>query len=138
MSKLNRQRGASYEREVANAIFDQLGIRIRRNLKQYQVSDEGDLILGKYLIECKRRRKIAVYDFMEQAEKACEIGQIPLVIMREDGNKSLAMLRLPDLLTLLGNERDPGNRNISLIVLLTCIRPNHSFQNVKCAGIGHL
>jgi len=50
MSKLNRQRGASYEREVANAIFDQLGIRIRRNLKQYQVSDEGDLILGKYLI----------------------------------------------------------------------------------------
>ena len=107
MSKLNRQRGASYEREVANAIFDQLGIRIRRNLKQYQVSDEGDLILGKYLIECKRRRKIAVYDFMEQAEKACEIGQIPLVIMREDGNKSLAMLRLSDLLTLLGNELTP-------------------------------
>jgi hypothetical protein len=27
--------------------------------------------------------------------------------MREDGGKSLALLRLPDLLTLLGNELDP-------------------------------
>lgn len=107
MSKLSRQRGATYEREVANEIFDVLGVRIRRNLKQYQVKDEGDLILGKYLIECKRRRKIAVYDFIEQAERACEAGQIPLVIMREDGGKSLALLRLPDLLTLLGNELDP-------------------------------
>ena len=107
MSKLNRQRGASYEREVANEIFDKLGIRIRRNLKQYQVKDEGDLILGKYLIECKRRRKIAVYDFVEQAEKACEAGQIPLVVMREDGGNSLALLRFSDLLTLLGNELDP-------------------------------
>ena len=107
MSKLARQRGANYEREVANEIFDVLGIRIRRNLKQYQVKDEGDLILGNYLIECKRRRKIAVYDFIEQADKACEAGQTPIVIMREDGGKSLALLHLPDLLKLLGNELNP-------------------------------
>lgn len=107
MSKLARNRGASYEREVANEIFDVLGVRIRRNLKQYQVKDEGDLILGNYLIECKRRRKIAVYDFIEQADKACEAGQTPIVIMREDGGKSLALMHLPDLLKLLGNEINP-------------------------------
>jgi N-dimethylarginine dimethylaminohydrolase len=107
MAKISRQRGATYEREVANDIFEALGVRIKRNLKQYQQSDEGDLILGQYLIECKRRKRIAVHEFMEQADKACEPGQTPVIIMRADGKKSLAMLHLPDLLKLLGNELDP-------------------------------
>jgi len=107
MAKISRQRGATYEREVANEIFDMLGVRIKRNLKQYQQSEEGDLILGQYLIECKRRRKIAVHEFMDQAETACESGQTPIVIMRADGKKSLAVLHLPDLLKLLANEMDP-------------------------------
>lgn len=104
MAKISRQRGATYEREVANEIFDMLGVRIKRNLKQYQQSDEGDLILGQYIIECKRRKKIAVHEFMEQADKACEPGQTPVVIMRADGKKSLAVLHLPDLLKLIENE----------------------------------
>jgi N-dimethylarginine dimethylaminohydrolase len=107
MAKISRQRGATYEREVANEIFDMLGVRIKRNLKQYQQSEEGDLILGQYLIECKRRKKIAVHEFMDQAVKACDPGQTPVVIMRADGKKSLAVLHLPDLLKLLANEMDP-------------------------------
>lgn len=107
MAKISRQRGATYEREVANEIFDILGVRIKRNLKQYQQADEGDLLLGKYLIECKRRKAIAVHEFMDQAVKACEPGQTPVVIMRADGKKSLAVIHLPDLLKLLGNELDP-------------------------------
>jgi len=107
MAKISRQRGATYEREVANEIFDILGVRIKRNLKQYQQAEEGDLILGKYLIECKRRKKIAVHEFMDQAVTACKPGETPVVIMRADGKKSLAMMHLPDLLKLLGNELDP-------------------------------
>ena len=107
MAKISRQRGATYEREVANEIFDILGVKIKRNLKQYQEREEGDLLLGDYLIECKRRRKIAVYEFMEQADLACEPNQTPVVIMRADGKKSLAVMHLPDLLKLLGNELDP-------------------------------
>ena len=45
--------------------------------------------------------------FRSQADKACEPGQTPMVIMRADGKKSLAMMHLPDLLALLGNEIDP-------------------------------
>jgi len=107
MAKISRQRGATYEREVANEIFDTLGIRIKRNLKQYQQAGEGDLILGDYLIECKRRRSIAVYEWMRQAVEASAPWQTPVVIMRADGEKSLAVLHLPDLLKLLGNELDP-------------------------------
>lgn len=107
MAKISRQRGATYEREVANEIFDMLGIRIKRNLKQYQQSGEGDLILGDYLIECKRRRSIAVYEWMRQAVEATQPGQTPVVIMRADGEKSLAVLHLPDLLKLLAGEINP-------------------------------
>ena len=107
MAKISRVRGATYEREVANEIFDALGVRIKRNLKQYQQKDEGDLILGDYLIECKRRRKIAVYEFMDQADASCEHGQTPIVIMRADGEKSLAVMHLPDLLKLLREEIPP-------------------------------
>ena len=78
MSKLSRQRGATYEREVSNEIFDILGVRIKRNLKQYQEADLGDLELGPYLIECKRRRAIAVHEWMEQADKACAPWQTPV------------------------------------------------------------
>ena len=107
MAKISRVRGATYEREVANEIFDSLGVRIKRNLKQYQQRDEGDLILGDYLIECKRRRKIAVYEFMAQADASWEYGQTPIVIMRADGEKSLAVMHLPDLLKLLREEIPP-------------------------------
>lgn len=107
MAKISRQRGANYEREVSNEIFEMLGVRIKRNLKQYQEKDEGDLILGNFLIECKRRRAIAVYEWMEQADKACAPWETPVVVFRADGKKSMAMMHLPDLLKLLGNELPP-------------------------------
>lgn len=110
MSKLSRQRGATYEREVSNEIFDILGVRIKRNLKQYQEADLGDLELGPYLIECKRRRAIAVHEWMEQADKACAPWQTPVVVFRADGKKSMAMMHLPDLLKLLGNELPPTDQ----------------------------
>jgi hypothetical protein len=50
MSKLARDRGANYEREVATAVFDTLGIKIKRNLQQYQTAELGDLELGPFLL----------------------------------------------------------------------------------------
>ena len=96
--------GATYEREVAAKIHDVLGVKLKRNLQQYQEKGLGDLILGKFIIECKRRRKIAVYEFIEQAEAACKPGEVPVVIMRADGKESLALMYLDELLPLLGNE----------------------------------
>jgi len=102
MAKISRQRGATYEREVANEIFDMLGVRIKRNLKQCQQADEGDLLLGDYLIECKRRKAIAVHEFMGPGLlRLVSQDRTPVVIMRADGKKSLAVLHLPDLLKLI-------------------------------------
>jgi Holliday junction resolvase len=112
MGKLQRQRGASFEREIVSDLADTLGVKTRRNLTQYQVSGEGDLIVGDYVIECKRRRKIAVYEFMEQAEQACSDSQTPIVVMRADGKKSLAMMKWDDFMRLLGNDLPPAQAEV--------------------------
>jgi Holliday junction resolvase len=112
MGKLQRQRGAGFEREIVNDLAETLGVKTRRNLTQYQVSGEGDLIVGNYVIECKRRREIAVYKFMEQAEQACSKEQTPIVLMRADGEKTLAMMRWADFMKLLGNELTPAQPEV--------------------------
>ena len=112
MGKLQRQRGAGFEREIVADLAETLGVKTRRNLTQYQVSGEGDLIVGNYVIECKRRRKIAVYEFMEQAEAACAEQQTPIVLMRADGKKTLAMMRWVDFMKLLGNELNPAQAEV--------------------------
>lgn len=64
------------------------------------------------MIECKRRRKIAVYEFMEQAEQACSDSQTPIVVMRADGKKSLAMMKWDDFMRLLGNDLPPAQAEV--------------------------
>ena len=61
MGAASRTKGASFEREVGNALHEELGIRFERDLEQYRKSDRGDLIprdpAFPFLIECKRRSK---------------------------------------------------------------------------------
>jgi hypothetical protein len=97
MGKLQRQRGAQYERDIVNDLFVILGYKTRRNLVQYQESGEGDIIL---------------YEFMEQAEASCKEGQTPIVVMRADGEKSLALVRWEDMLKFLGNELPPAQPEV--------------------------
>jgi hypothetical protein len=40
----SRNKGASFEREVAKLLFLELGISFKRDLRQYQTSGHGDLI----------------------------------------------------------------------------------------------
>lgn len=104
MSKLAKDRGASYEREVCKALSDALGSKVTRVLGQAR--DGGsDIDLGPFLIECKRRRKIAVYEWMDQAKTSvCLTGQMPVVVCRGDGKESLAIFRLDDAIKLMQNE----------------------------------
>jgi hypothetical protein len=56
------------------------------------------------MIECKRRRKIALYEWMEQAIVSANGNQIPVVVCRGDGKESLAVFRLDDAILLMQNE----------------------------------
>lgn len=115
MSKTSRTKGANGEREVCKILSDALGETFTRKLGQARDSG-NDIDLGPYRVEVKRRKKIAVTEFMEQAEKAClfasgdwepghaadYFGKLskPLVIMREDGEKWLVMQPLEDWIDL--------------------------------------
>jgi hypothetical protein len=106
MGKYQRTRGATYEREVANDLKDTFGIDAKRNLTQTRDSG-GDILIDGFLIECKRRKAIAVYEWMEQADKSCKGSEKPIVVCRADGEKSLAIMKWEDFKTLLGNELSP-------------------------------
>ena len=104
MSKLAKDRGAAYEREVCQTLSDALGTKVTRVLGQAR--DGGsDIDLGPFLIECKRRRKIGVYEWMDQAKTSvCLTVQTPVMVCRGDGKASLAIFRLDDAIKLMQNE----------------------------------
>lgn len=102
----SRTKGAGFEREIVHIIKDTLGEEVKRNLDQWR--DGGhDIALGPYLIECKRRASIAVYEWLDQCTTACRGQKTPLVVARGDRREPIVIMRLDDFLPLLkGNTND--------------------------------
>ena len=104
MGKRQRERGAETEREVANYLAAVIGVEVKRKLGQARDSGE-DISLPPFRMEVKRRKRLAVMDFMRQCEKGSLPEEIPLVVMRVDSDtKPLVMLRLENLLPFLRAE----------------------------------
>ena len=59
MSKMQRTKGASFERDIVNVLKEH-GYEAGRNLTQTR-DGGGDIDLPRWLLECKRYAKIAVY-----------------------------------------------------------------------------
>lgn len=86
MSINSRNKGAAFEREVCSWIHDEFGVKVRRNLEQYQVVDLGDILLSPFTIECKRYGSGTWHksDWWEQICRAACDDSIPLLIYRFD------------------------------------------------------
>lgn len=104
MSAMQRTKGATYEREVCGDLFQELGVRVSRNLGQAR--DGGnDIDVGAFRLECKRRARIGVEEWLRQCEKACaKDGHVPVVVMRGDGCESMILMRAKDFWPLMGGE----------------------------------
>lgn len=99
----SRARGAGFEREIVNALRDSLGVDCKRNLDQ--VRDGGDDIkLAPYSIECKRRARIAIYDWWEQAVKSAGKDLRPVLMVRADRKQTLVVISLDEFLRLAREE----------------------------------
>jgi hypothetical protein len=111
MGKLQRQRGAATEREIATHLSAQLGIEVKRKLGQARDSGE-DINVPPFRIEVKRRRSLAVMDFMRQCETGSTAGEVSVVIMRVDGDlRPVVMLRLDDFIPLMRSRLGGGSGN---------------------------
>lgn len=101
-ARRNRQRGCEGERELARIFSDFLGEVVQRQLGQARDSG-GDLIVGRYSIEAKRRKRVGqLYQWFEQATAAAEkAGKVPVVAFRADGQSWIFAFRIHDALNLL-------------------------------------
>jgi hypothetical protein len=99
MGKSQRTKGAVYEREIVD-ILKAAGYDAARNLQQTR-DGGGDIIVDKYLFECKRRARLSVYEWMDQASKACDVYHKPVVVTRADRRENLAILNFTHLLDLI-------------------------------------
>lgn len=110
--KKSRNKGMTFEREVAARLSEILGTVVKRKLGAAR--DGGDDIeVGPYSIECKRRKATAVDAWMRQAEtNAAEKGRIPVVVTRADRREAIYCMRERDFVMLFQGEligwKDPS------------------------------
>jgi hypothetical protein len=105
MGKAQRDKGATFEREVANLLTDIIGTKVKRNLSQTRggANEGSDITVGPFSIECKRRASIAIYDWLDQAIRDAK-HLTPVVVARGDGKEAIAILRLKDFIPLMQGE----------------------------------
>lgn len=99
MSKMQRTKGASFERDIANDLSASFARSVKRNIGQAR--DGGDdITVPPFRIECKRRQGIAVYAWLEQCIAACVPHDIPVVVAKADRQDPIVVLRYSDFKTI--------------------------------------
>ena len=105
MGAMSRNKGSAYEREVATALFDELGIAFERDLDQVRKAAHGDLIPADgsafpFTIECKRRAADLgeIVAWRNQAAAAARsAGNHPAVFYRFDRRQTRVSVPLSAL-----------------------------------------
>ena len=101
--KKSRNKGANGEREFFRLVHEELGIKLKRNLSQYQESGEGDAQLADFHIEVKRGKR---YESRWWAQ-ACEetpMGMSTALCYRLDRAKWRVKLAGPDFINDISHE----------------------------------
>ena len=100
----SRAKGARYEREIAqwfrNTLMD---IDARRGQQFAGGTDSPDVVLPnmEWLhIEAKHVEKLNIYKAMEQAKRDAGEGKIPTVFMRKNGEDTLVVVSIHNVLEL--------------------------------------
>lgn len=98
MGKMQRTKGATYERDIVKKMTAALGVPCERNLEQTR--DGGhDVKTSLYLVtEIKRRaRPLCALKWLEQADASSKDG-VSLVVTRGDNSPDLAVQYFDDWL----------------------------------------
>lgn len=104
MGASQRRKGAAGENELAKILSEQLGIVVQRKLGQARDGGHDLTQTGPFAWEVKRRKGIAVHEWVDQCAKACGPHDVPIVACRGDNREWLIILRLSDALPILRGE----------------------------------
>lgn len=103
MGKMQRVKGATYEREIAKFFSELLGAEFKRVLGQER-DGGGDVTAENcgLLIECKRyKAMMMLYSWMRQAVVSAFsslVPKIPVLAIRTDNEETLIVIRMKDVL----------------------------------------
>lgn len=103
MGKMQRNKGAGYEREVCDAFAAALGIEVKRMIGQARDGGADILDVPPLKIEAKRRKTLGtVMGWLRQCmvSAAPFSPAVPIVVAREDAGESIVIVRLIDFLPM--------------------------------------
>ena len=106
-----RNKGAAFERQVANMLHDELGVTFKRDLEQYRAADHGDLIPDDeafpFTLELKRYASGVGCkpQWWDQVKRACvTTGKLPCVIYKYDRQDIRCVVPFTALYAAFGSE----------------------------------
>jgi hypothetical protein len=105
MGKMERDKGARFEREVAvdlRPIFP----RARRGYQRFTGQDEPDVAeVPPFWIECRHRKKVSALTVLKLAEKSIADrgakGKMPVAVTKVDRDVAMVSMRLDDWLEVI-------------------------------------
>lgn len=102
----SRTKGRGYEIEIRDLLRSYGYDAKRSGHRQVQIGDGSPDVSGLpgFHPECKRRKGISIYKWIEQAEETEKEGRTPIVFCRGDHKESLVILRAVDFLDLITEE----------------------------------
>lgn len=88
MSALSRNKGAAYERKIANLLTEATGTRWRRRVRNHE--DDSDVVaddtaFARISIECKHANTLCLPTWWRQAQQQAGESGIPVLIYRRTG-----------------------------------------------------
>jgi len=105
MGKFSRDKGARFEREIANKLKEVFGSRVTRSSGQCFSGDtRADVDCPKFWVECKVGKRPNIKAALEQAEEARESSEstkTPVAICKWDRDEPIASMRLSDFIEIL-------------------------------------
>jgi len=113
----SRNKGASFERDVKNRLFDALGMEFRRVLDQWAEAGLPDLVCEDdafpFVIECKRYKSGSTFANPAHWEQVCtaatKAAKIPALVYKYD--RLPERWRIPiEALAMLSNYDPAGDR----------------------------
>ena len=101
MSVNSKQKGARFERSLANILKNEYGYDCRRGQQYCGANGDADVVgLPGIHIEAKHQERMQLYDWMAQAKHDAREGEIPAVFHKKNNAEILVTLTLDGFMKL--------------------------------------
>ncbi|MCU7836140.1 MAG: hypothetical protein KZQ83_12940 [gamma proteobacterium symbiont of Taylorina sp.] len=98
MGKMQRNKGAAGEREVAKILNEELGIELVRNLEQTRNGGHDLIGLDGWAIEIKRQEQLSINTWWKQTvDQAERIGEKPALFYRQSRKPWMVIVDISDV-----------------------------------------